>query len=315
MTHPKIEILNKHGQRVNAIAPYVISASRATDIPAFYSDEFFECLDKGYCVWKNPYNGKSTYVSFANFGFIVFWSKNPRPLLKYLPRLQERGIGFYIQFTLNDYVKEGLEPNVPNLSYRIKTFKSIVDTYGPRHVVWRFDPLILTDKIGIEELLEKVYNIGLQLKGYTEKLVFSFADISGYRRVGTNLSQAGVRYREWSEEEMHIFASRLSAINQSDLHFQLATCAEPIEFSAYGIEHNRCIDPDLIASLSPDNPMLQMWLFGAVKDKGQRKVCGCTLSKDIGTYNSCPHGCLYCYANTSAASAMRNYHNIKSLLQ
>ena len=103
----------------------------------------------------------------------------------------ERGIGFYIQYTLNDYDEEALEPNVPILSDRIDTFKRIVDTYGLGSMVWRFDPLILTEEIGINELLGKIQHIAYELNGYTEKLVLSFADIAGYKKVGVNLRNAG----------------------------------------------------------------------------------------------------------------------------
>lgn len=220
--HDHIHIKTESGDDVKAIAPVIVSASRATDIPAFFSSRFFDRLEKGYCVWKNPYNGKDSYVSFVNTRFIVFWSKNPDPLRSYLPNLKERNCGFYIQYTLNDYETEGLEPNVPSLSQRIDTFKKIVDRHGLGSVVWRFDPLILTDKIDIPELLEKIRRIATELNGYTEKLVFSFADIAGYKRVGTNLNRAGINYREWTKEDMIEFARELHQLN---LPLQLSTCA------------------------------------------------------------------------------------------
>lgn len=291
--HGYIDITAEAGERVKALAPIIVSASRATDIPAFFAPWFFDRLDKGYCVWKNPYNSKDSYVSFANTRFIVFWSKNPAPLIPYLPMLRERGIGFYIQYTLNDYEEEALEQNVPQLTNRIDTFKRIFDTYGLGSVIWRFDPLILTDRIGIYELLEKIRRIASELNGYTEKLVFSFANIAGYKKVGINLRNAGINYREWTESEMLEFAEELHRLN---LPVRLSTCAESIDLSAYGIEHNRCIDPELISRLAPDNQALQLWLFGATKDNGQRKACGCILSKDIGRYDTCTHSCLYCYA-------------------
>ena len=145
MAHKKIVIRNEQSVDVEAIAPVIVSASRATDIPAFYADWFFNRLDKGYLAWRNPFNGKDSYVSFANTRFVVFWSKNPKPLIPYLPILKDKGIGFYIQFTLNDYDAEQLEPGVSRLAERIDTFKRIVDEYGLGSVVWRFDPLILTD--------------------------------------------------------------------------------------------------------------------------------------------------------------------------
>lgn len=221
--------------------------------------------------------------------------------------LKERGIGCYIQFTLNDYEAEGLEPNVPTLAQRTDTFCRLVDALGIGAVVWRFDPLILTDKINIDTLLDKIAHIANVLAGYTEKIVFSFADIESYKKVSRNLRQNGINYREWDEDTMREFASRLSTLNRDNWNFRLATCAERIDLSGYGIEHNRCIDPELISRRAPDDLTLQNFLYNAKTDSGQRKACGCILSKDIGAYNTCPHGCLYCYANTSPASAGANY--------
>ena len=221
--------------------------------------------------------------------------------MPFLPILKQKGIGCYIQYTLNDYYAEGLEPNVPPLHRRIETFKRLVDELGLGSVVWRFDPLILTDRISAEDLVHKISNIAGELYGYVEKLVFSFADISSYRKVGRNLSDAGINYHEWSEDEMIDFSRRLADMN---LGFELATCAEKIDLSEFGINHNRCIDPELICRLSPE---LKPLIRNSKTDKGQRSLCGCITSKDIGTYNTCPHGCAYCYANTSPVSARQNY--------
>lgn len=307
MKHQTISMHDDSGTEVTAQAPLIISASRATDIPAFYADWFFRRLEKGHVRWRNPFSGQDSYVSFGNTRFIVFWSKNPAPLLPYLPILKERGIGCYIQYTLNDYEAEGLEPNVPPLSQRIETFRRAVEALGRGAVVWRFDPLILTYKINIDTLLEKIAHIANALTGYTEKLVFSFADIESYKKVSRNLRQSGINYREWDEESMRESAARLSTLNRNNWNLELATCAERIDLSEYGIGHNRCIDPELISRLAPDDEILQNFLYNAKTDTGQRKACGCILSKDIGAYNTCPHGCLYCYANTSSASALSNY--------
>lgn len=307
MKHQTISICNDNSTELLAQTPLIVSASMATDIPAFYADWFFHRLEKGYIRWRNPFSGQDSYVSFANTRFIVFWSKNPEPLLPYLSVLKERGIGCYIQYTVNDYEAEGLEPNVPSLAQRIDTFSRLVDTLGSGPVVWRFDPLILTDKINIDTLLEKIAHIADALVGHTEKLVFSFADINSYKKVSRNLRLSGINYREWDEESMREFASRLSTLNRDNWNFRLATCAERIDLSGYGIDHNRCIDPELISHLAPNDAFLQNFLYSAKTDNGQRKACGCILSKDIGAYNTCPHGCLYCYANTSTSSAIFNY--------
>lgn len=334
------EILPKeNGDEVPMQVPMIISASRSTDIPAFYADWFFHRLKVGYSAWINPFNGVKGYVSYNNTHFIVFWSKNPRPLLPHLDYLKERNIGCYIQYTLNDYEKEGLERGVPKLSDRIDTFIQLVDKLGKGRVIWRFDPLILTDDISIDSLLSKIERIGNQLQGYTEKLVFSFADILSYRKVKANLEKSHIPYHEWTEPQMLEFAERLAELNKR-WGYTLATCGEKINITQYGIQHNRCIDGDLITRLAWDDKELMNFmkvkienlpapsLFGKIelpegaillphnqyfvsshkKDIGQRQFCECMVSKDIGEYNTCPHLCEYCYANTSKQVAVHNYN-------
>lgn len=347
MASNKIKIINDNGVVVDATAPVIVSASRSTDIPAFYADWFFERLRRGYSVWTNPFNGVPSYVSYQNTRFIVFWSKNPRPLLKHLDYLKEREIECYIQYTLNDYEREGLEKGVAPLSQRIETFKMLVDKLGKGRVIWRFDPMILTEKISIGDLLDKVMFVGDQLKGYTEKLVFSYADIAAYRKVKANLDKNGINYMEWNESEMNDFASQLSRMNhERDWNYTLATCGEKIDIDQYGIQHNRCVDDNLMIRFGYDDKDLMEFLKvdvrhiapktqslfdefneaaqipeGAImlndttyavkknnnKDNGQRQFCGCIVSKDIGQYNTCPHLCEYCYANTSKETAVTNW--------
>ena len=320
--------------------PEIVSASRSTDIPAFYADWFFHRLKVGYSAWTNPFNGVKSYVSYKNTRFIVFWLKEPSPLLNHLDKLKERGIGCYIQYTLNDYVKEGLEKGVKPLDFRIDTFKRLVDKLGVGRVIWRFDPLMLTDTIDIDILLKKIENIGNQLKGYTEKLVFSYADIAIYRKVQSNLKKNGIISRDWSEDEMRELARGLEKLNQS-WGFTLATCGEKINLEQYKIQKNHCIDDALIIRLAHHDkalmdflnvkihPMPSPSIFGDTeplppnsiilpnntyatrgdnRDKGQREFCGCMKSKDIGEYNTCVHLCEYCYANTSKEAAALNYN-------
>lgn len=336
----KVTQQRENGEFVEMQAPVVVSASRSTDIPAFYADWFFHRLDVGYSAWTNPFNGVRTCVSYHNTRFIVFWSKNPKPLLSHLPTLKDKGIGCYVQYTLNDYEGEGHERSVPPLNERIETFKRLVDVLGKGHVVWRFDPLMLTETIGIDDLLAKVEHIADQLAGYTEKLVFSFADIVSFRRVQSNLQKAGVRYEDWSEAQMHNFARRLSALNANKWALEIATCGERIDLSPYGVRKNHCVDDDLIIRLAHGDDVLmkhlkvekkdlpQPDLFGQTdpipedaiilpggqyathgnnRDNGQREFCGCIKSKDIGEYNTCTHGCEYCYANASKEAAAANY--------
>ena len=242
----KKQIQRENGDIVDAQAPIIVSASRSTDIPAFYADWFFHRLEKGFSAWTNPFNGVKSYVSYENTRFIVFWSKNPRPLLPYLHVLKERNIKCYVQYTLNDYEQEKLE-KVPSLEKRIETFKLLVEKLGKGAVIWRFDPMILTVDISVDDLLQKVQYIGDQLKDFTEKLVFSYADIAMYRKVKHNLEVSGIPYHEWDTEQMEEFADKLSVMNRDrGWNFQLATCGEKIDISKYSIQHNRCIDGDLI---------------------------------------------------------------------
>lgn len=336
----KVELTLDSGLIIPATAPIVISASRSTDIPAFYADWFFHRLKVGYSAWTNPFNGVKSYISYQNTRFIVFWSKNPRPLLPYLNLLKEKNIGCYVQYTLNDYEVEKLETGVPSLEKRIETFKLLSQQLGKEAVMWRFDPMILTDEITIDSLLKKVEYIGTQLHDYTEKMIFSFADIASYKKVKSNLDKNHIQYCEWSEEQMNEFAYKLSDLNKhKGWNFQLATCGEKIDIGQYGIQHNRCIDGDLIIRLAwqdeklmdslkvkienlptpslfgncelPSNAILlpdnHYFLSIHKKDSGQRKFCECMAAKDIGEYNTCPHLCEYCYANASKQTALNNW--------
>lgn len=328
MAWEKIKIQRDNGEFVDAQAPVIISASRSTDIPAFYADWFFDRLEKGYSAWTNPFNGVASYVSYQNTRLIVFWSKNPKPLLKYLPILKNKNINCYIQFTMNDYEEEQLEKGVPSLTERIETFKKLVAELGIGRVIWRFDPLILTDKITVQDLLRKVENIGNQLLGYTKKLVFSFADITSYKKVKSNLTNNGINYQEFDNNSMVEFVEGLTELNKK-WGYVLATCGEKINLDKYKIIHNKCVDDELMAKYfhtdkvlmeflgievtTPDlfNPEPQIVFKKNNKDKGQRAFCGCINSKDIGQYNTCPHLCEYCYANASKETALRNWKKHK----
>ena len=337
MASDRIFITTDFGERVEASAPVIISASRSTDIPAFYSKWFFNRLAKGYCAWYNPFNQKKMYISFDHCKVVVFWTKNPKPIIPYLHELDERGIHYYFQVTLNDYVKEGFEPCVSSVDERVETFKQLSRIVGADRVIWRFDPLIITQSLTPRMLLTKIWHIGNMLKGYTNKLVFSFVDVKAYRKVQSNLvketpffSKNDVETAELNENQRQEVIDGLVKIRQAwkdqGWDVALATCAEAFDYDSYGIEHNRCIDGELMERIFGDDKELVYYLhtgklpepnlFGEVpplpdksvnlKDKGQRKVCGCMVSKDIGMYNTCRHLCVYCYANTSKELVIKN---------
>ena len=345
MPTDKILITNDVGEKIEATAPVIVSASRSTDIPAFYAKWFFNRLARGHCAWYNPFNQQKMYISFKTCKVIVFWTKNPKPTLPYLHELDERGIHYYFQVTLNDYVKEGLEPNISSVDSRVETFKKLSDMIGKERVIWRFDPLIIAPTISPRELLKKIWNVGNKLKGYTDKLVFSFIDVKAYRKVQNNLIKETMFFTKEDVENAEAnHAQRIEIVEglqkirsiwqEQGWNVEMATCAEDIDLEKYGIEHNRCVDGELMKRIFADDKELIYYLhtlklpekdlFGNlppipekvrnVKDTGQRKVCGCMISKDIGMYNTCRHFCVYCYANTSKECVIRNAekHNDES---
>jgi DNA repair photolyase len=335
----KIQIINDFGDKVEAQLPVIISASRSTDIPAFYSKWLINRIKKGHIVWYNPFNQQPLYVSFKNCKVIVFWTKNPKPLIPYLKDLDGLGIHYYFQYTLNNYEKESFEPKLPSLKNRINTFKELSNLIGKEKVIWRFDPIILTPELTPREILKRIWNIGNQLKGFTDKLVFSFVDIKSYRKVQRNLvkessffSKETIEYSEPSSEQMNEIALGLMKMQEywekEGWKISLATCAEEIDLNKYNISHNRCIDGELMKKIFAEDKELVYYLnygvlpenntlFGneldkiplsaeKLKDKGQRQACGCMISKDIGMYNTCSHLCTYCYANTSKETVIKN---------
>lgn len=319
------------------ISPIIVSASRSTDIPAFYAKWFINRLAAGYCVWYNPFNQKPMRISFDKTKVVVFWTKNPEPLIEYLPELDKSGIRYYFQFTLNDYEAEGFEPNVPALEQRIETFKRLSTLIGKERIIWRFDPLVLTETLTPRKLLTKIFHIGNKIRGYTDKLVFSFIDVRAYRKVQNNLvkeipffTKENVETAEptgkLQEELVEGLAKLREHWKSEGWNLELATCGEEVDLEKYGIKHNRCIDGELMERIFSDDKELVYYLrtgklpepdlFGGLpdlppvgknlKDKGQRKVCGCIVSKDIGMYNTCRHLCVYCYANTSKGLVLKN---------
>ena len=239
MTAEKILIKNKQGLHVEATAPVIISASRSTDIPAFYAKWFFNRLAKGYCAWYNPFNiNQKIYISFARCRVIVFWTKDPSPIIPYLPELDKRGIHYYFQVTLNDYEKEGFEPNVPSVAKRIETFKKLSQLIGKEKVIWRFDPLIITPQHTPRMLLTKIWH-------------------KAYRKVQSNLVKETPFFNKENVEQAEMTDAQRTEIveglvklrdiwKQDGWNLQLATCAEEIDLEKYGIEHNRCIDGELM---------------------------------------------------------------------
>lgn len=272
----------------------IISASRRTDIPAFFSDWFFKRLDEGYAYVRNPMN--THQISRINLSpdfvdCIVFWSKNPEPIISKLNKL--KGYLYYFQFSLNAYGRD-MERNLPSLEDRVNTFRTLSGLVGKQRNIWRYDPIILNHTYTIDWHMKHFSCLADKLSDYTEKCTISFVDF--YPKISTNLNSLSIC--ELSCEQKNTLAKELSLIARSH-GLSMDTCAEDIDLSSYCIEKGRCIDDRLISRLLGCPLDIE-------KDKNQRGSCGCVSSIDLGLYNTCENGCIYCYANHSSEMRSRN---------
>jgi hypothetical protein len=282
--------------------PQVVSVSRRTDIPAFYTEWFMNRIRAGYARYRNPFGGQLYDVSLKpeDVMAFVFWSRNYRPLLSYLPYLEQHGYGGYFHLTLTDFGKP-LEPYALSTQEVIHIFKSLVDRYSPKHILWRFDPIILSNKTSVTYITAKFESLARQLSGYTERCYTSFVDY--YRKVEDNLqvlSAQGFRFYDPETEEKVALTRQLVEIGKM-YHIQLYACCEEVLLQVSEVKQAHCVDPLLIYELFPHK-------FQQLKPMPTRKGCGCFASRDIGAYDTCLHGCLYCYANISHQKAFANYH-------
>jgi hypothetical protein len=272
----------------------IISASRRTDIPAFYSEWMFNRISAGTVLTQNPFNSRQIReikISPATVDGIVFWSKNPEPMLGKLDALKD--YPYYFQFTLNAYLPD-VEPNVPPLTKIQDTFMRLSDEIGPEKIIWRYDPVLLNHIYTIAYHIDHFGKIAEKLRGHTKKAVFSFIDF--YKKIEPAIKTHSIETID--DNGKNIIAAHFAKIAQS-CGLLLDTCAENIDLSKYGISHGCCIDDRLLSAIG-DRPL------NAAKDKNQRPECGCAASVDIGIYNSCSHGCVYCYANSRPGAVEKN---------
>jgi hypothetical protein len=286
----------------------IISASRRTDIPAFYPRWFINRVRAGYCAVPHPFNRKLVRrISLApdDVDVIVFWTRNPRPLFPYLDELDELGYRYYFHYTLLDY-PHAIDQWPPPLSQRLRTFRALAERIGPERVIWRYDPIIFSQATPPEFHLETYRRLVQRLRGSTQRCVISVLTV--YEKLKKRVQEmaklgAVLTPVDVSQPWFGALMSEIAAL-AADNHMQIASCAMEIDLVQYGIRSGKCVDDDYIETM-----------FGLKvnpnKDPGQRKACGCVVSKDIGMYNSCLFGCRYCYATGSFERARRNYvaHN------
>lgn len=279
----------------------IISASRRTDIPTYYSDWFFNRIKEGFVLVRNPmHNRQISRIKLTPdvVDGIVFWTKNPIPMLDRLDALKD--YMYYFQFTITPYGKE-IEPNLPTKPDEIMAaFKRLSDAIGPDRVVWRYDPILVSERYSLEYHIRAFRKIAQHLHGYTRKVTISFID-EDYRCVKSNIKELALL--DFPALTQMQLSSSLAEIAHS-YGLKIDTCAERIELQQFGIKHARCIDDRLFAHLLGCR-------LDVEKDKTQRLECGCVTSIDIGMYNTCRNGCRYCYANYSQNTVAGNFakHN------
>ena len=285
----------------------IISASRRTDIPAFYAQWFINRIRVGHCTVPNPFNRKQVshiLLCPEDVTIIVFWTRNPHHLIPYLKELDQLGYRYYFQYTVMDNPRL-IDTMTPSLSSSLRIFKKLSDLIGPERVIWRYDPVIISNITGIEFHIATYKNIAETLRNYTQRSVISILDIySKLKKRLQVLKDKGVEIVDCnnkSDKRFDELLYTLAGIAEQN-KMEIVSCAEDPDLTKYNIHPGKCIDDDYIERV-----------FGIdvthKKDPAQRKACGCVVSRDIGVYNTCLSGCQYCYATTSFEKAKALYEN------
>jgi hypothetical protein len=282
----------------------IISASRRTDIPAFYSRWFWRRVQAGFCTVPNPFNPKQIArisLRTEDVDAIVFWTRHAQPIFPVLPSLDRLGYRYYFHYTITGYSKP-IEARTPPLSVAIRTFQRLARLVRPGAVIWRYDPIVSGSAFPAREHLSRFSTIAQHLEGYTNRVVISLLDV--YRKTERRV---GAIYR-WDTElikhptvdtQLFDLLSKMAGVAKGH-GLAIEACAQEEDFSQIGIPRTKCIDDRILSSL-----------FGGIwpsdKDAGQRKNCCCIPSKDIGMVDTCAFGCAYCYATRSDELGRKHY--------
>lgn len=281
--------------------PRVISCSRRTDIPAFYTPWLLNRLRAGHCHTLNPFNRQVMRVSLApqDCLALVFWTRFPARLLKSLTELDDRGYRYYFNYTLLPYPRL-LESHHPDTAVTLRLFKTLSDRISPGRVRWRYDPIVFSNLTPPQYHLDRFAALARQLSGYTTQCTISFVQF--YAKASRNFKTLArdhhLKLEPHDQAFQTSFAAQLAQIAES-YQIQLQACCNP-HLLQPGISQSRCIDPDLLGRMIPESA-------GSFKSQPSRAGCGCAQSSDIGMYDSCLFGCAYCYATARRSVAWSNY--------
>ena len=267
----------------------IISASYKTDIPTFYGEWFLRRLDAGFCKFTNPYNRKVVTVPLdrSSVDGFVFWTKNLGPFMERLRRVERAGFPFVVQYTINGYPRE-LESSVVDAKASLSHARSLRDSYGPDVLVWRYDTIVHTSVTPPNFHIENFARLARDLESTTNEVVISFAHF--YKKTHRNMVSAASAYgfsfddpQPSGKREILESLARVA----TDHGMQATVCSQP-EFLVSGATEARCIDARRLERIGGRAIR--------AKVKGNRPGCACFASRDIGEYDTCPHGCVYCYA-------------------
>lgn len=274
----------------------ILSASRRTDIPAFYSDWLLNRLKEGFALTRNPFSPhriSRVPLNPAVLDAIVFWTKDAGPMMKALGEIDAMGYPYYFQYTITPYGRD-VEAHVPDTASACAQFRELSGRLGPGRVIWRYDPVILNADFSPEWHGRQFETLCRRLQGATDTCIISFAD----RYVKTDRNAKSLGIGGHTDRQAEAAAESLSRIAPA-YGIALKACCEAVDYRRFGIGQASCIDKTVLERIC-GCPL------SVPADKNQRKHCGCVESVDIGAYDTCPHGCVYCYATSSCARSRRN---------
>jgi hypothetical protein len=280
----------------------IISASRRTDIPAFYPDWLMNRVRAGFCTVPNPFNRRqvsTVSLTPADVDAFVFWTRNPQPLVPHLDELDARGYHYYFQFTILGYPRE-LDPKSPSVAAAVQSFQRLAERLGPARVIWRYDPIVITSRTSVDFHRANYERLARLLRQYTLRSVISLVDL--YRKAVPRLNKlegTEVAFLPLEPSAVAGLLTDLAACATAN-GMDIVSCAEELDFLPNAIRPGKCVDDGLLAILVGHDVTQR-------KDPSQRAACGCVASRDIGMYDSCLFGCQYCYATQSFERARRNY--------
>ena len=278
----------------------ILNTGLRTDIPGFFSEWFYNRIDDGFVYVRNPYAKNQIYSYRLDpelIDCIIFCTKNPKPMFENLEKIDK--FNQYWHITITPYEKE-IEPNVPPMNDVLESFKYLSKKLGKENVTLRYDPIFINEKYSLEKHIESFEYIANSLSDYTTEAIISFIDL--YEKTKRNFPKA----REVTKDERLKLGKEFAQIGKKN-NIIIKTCVEGTELDKFGIDSSGCMTKEVIERAINKN-------LNIPKQKARNGECYCLLNNDIGEYNTCGHGCLYCYANSNKRLVKRNLklHDPKS---